>query len=406
MNKSSRYNIKIDFKKSHGAFIFDQTTNQPYIDFFSQYSSLALGYNHAIYNSPDYLDTLRDISSIKLANCETLSDVASTFETEFKSYAMKDTFSHAHFCCTGALAIEAAIKTAIDYKQSISPEFITFKGSFHGINSLGPSLTDRFHPVSARLNGLPNYNKIEALPNPVLKYVNGSAKVDSEFVEDVLNQTRQLIQSNTNIACVLMEPIQCTFGDHYFPISFFEGIRQICDEFDIPLIFDEIQVGFGGTGKLWYFEHLPIIPDIVVFGKKTLLSGMMVREKFAKIFDTPIRLEVTWDADLLDMLRCTYAIKAYQEYGILDNVNKMGDLLIKELETIPHIKNLRHCGLLVAFDFENQQIRDHYVNELYQRGFICNPTKDVTIRLRPNLAISEEDLRYGVSILKDAASAI
>ena len=82
-----------------------------------------------------------------------------------------------------------------------------------------------------------------------------------------------------------MEPIQCTFGDYYFPKAFFTGVRELATKHDIPLIFDEIQVGFGGTGKLWYFEHLPIVPDILVFGKKTQLSGIAVQEKFSKIFE-------------------------------------------------------------------------------------------------------------------------
>ena len=76
---------------------------------------------------------------------------------------------------------------------------------------------------------------------------------------------------------MIVEPVQCSAGDIHFDKQFFKEIRQACDEYDVPLVFDEIQVGFGGTGKLWYYEHLDIEPDVVIFGKKTQLSGIMVK---------------------------------------------------------------------------------------------------------------------------------
>ena len=93
------------------------------------------------------------------------------------------------------------------------------------------------------------------------------------------------------------------------------------------MIFDEIQIGFGGTGKIWYYENLPVSPDILVFGKKTQLSGIAVKEKLSKIFKNSIRLEVTWDADIVDMIRCKYVIKAYKKYEILKHVNEMATYL-------------------------------------------------------------------------------
>ena len=105
-----------------------------------------------------------------------------------------------------------------------------------------------------------------------------------------------------------------------FTDEFFEGIRRISSNYNIPLIFDEVQTGFGATGKKWYFENLNIVPDILVFGKKTQLSGIMVNKNFGNIFEKPIRLEVTWDADLIDMVRCKYVIRAYKKYNILKNV--------------------------------------------------------------------------------------
>ena len=109
------------------------------------------------------------------------------------------------------------------------------------------------------------------------------------------------------------------------------------------MIFDEIQIGFGATGNLWYFQHLEILPDVVIFGKKTQLSGIMTTEKMSDIFKkkNSIRLEVTWDGDVSDMIRCKYIMKAYMKYDILSNVRRSSKYLVDEMKKINQLKNIR-----------------------------------------------------------------
>ncbi len=204
------------------------------------------------------------------------------------------------------------------------------------------------------------------------------------------------------MVCILVEPIQSTFGDMYFPDSFFNGLRNLADEYDIPLIFDEIQVGFGTTGKLWFYEHIDIEPDILVYGKKTQVSGIMVKEKFAKIFENSVRLEVTWDGNIMDMVTCKYIIRAYQEYDVLRNVQLMNNKLKNGLMKMRNIMNLRECGLLFAFDFNSKEKRDKFVRCLYDNGMICNPTRDFTVRLRPNLCLTSKEVDHALEIFKKA----
>ena len=172
MNRSSIFKRKIDFEKSHGSYLVDKDTNDEYLDFFGQYATLTLSYNHPIFKSHEYLDEISRVAHQKITNCEILSDESAEFDELFRSFASKGIFSHYHYSCTGALAIEAAIKTSMDYKGPDHQRVISFKGSFHGINSYGGILTDRFEPVNQRIKGFPG-SYWEPIDNPMITYDNG-----------------------------------------------------------------------------------------------------------------------------------------------------------------------------------------------------------------------------------------
>ena len=416
MNNTTRktqYGLKIDFEKSHGSYLYDKISNNEYLDFFGMYATLALGYNHPIFNSPDFKNRILKIASCKIVNNEILSDEAQSFDKIFTNYvSLNGKFSHFHYSCTGALAIEAAVKTAIDYKGYENPRIISFGGSFHGINGYGGFFTERIGGPGERLNGFPaqltscncQWPKFN---NPVMTYENGILKDNDDDVRLVLKKVEDCIKiENSQISGILVEPIQCTFGDKYFSETFFIGLKKIADQYDIPLIFDEIQIGFGGTGKVWYFEHLPIEPDIVVFGKKVQLAGIMVKEKFAKIFSKPIRLEVTWDSNIIDMLRGEFIVKAYKEYNILNNVNLMSKRLRKGLEETKNLKNIRNSGLLFAFDFGNEILRNKFTKKLFENKMLCNKSGKITVRFRPNLSVSSAEIDKALEIIKKVDNSL
>ena len=378
--RSSKFKIRADLGNSHGSYLVDKNTGKEYLDFFSMYSSLPLGYNHQIFKTDEFQSEVSKILSAKITNCEFISDEAESFDKEFKTFAGLGKYEHIHYCCTGALAVESAIKTAIDYKKTKEPKILSFVGAFHGINSWGCFTTSRNGPVQHRLKGFPSHFSIKTRDD-----------VSKDFLENIF--------ANDNITAVLVEPIQATLGDHYISLEFIKTLRELCDKYDIPLIFDEVQIGFGATGKVWYFEHLGVEPDILIFGKRAQLSGIMVKEKFSKIFETPTRLEVTWDGTIIDMIRCKYIIKAYKEYDILNNVKQSSDLLADGLKSIKDLKNVRNCGLIMAFDFENAEICKKYSDKMFDRGMLFNKTGDKTIRFRPSLALSKEELEESLKII-------
>ena len=379
--RSTKFGINVDFEKSHDSYLYDRNTDRELLDFFGMYASLPLGYNHPIFKTKSFIDEYLRVSSFKINNCEFVSDETLQFDKMFREFAGKGIYKYFHYSCTGALAVEAAIKTCLEYKNYHTLNVVSFENSFHGINSYGGFVTSRFPGADTRLSGLPDAYSTKIRP-------------------DLKEVARTLMTSD--VTCLLVEPIQCSAGDIHFNKKFFKSLRKLCDEYDVPLVFDEIQVGFGGTGKLWYFEHLEIEPDILIFGKKTQLSGIMAKEKLGSIFSArkSVRLEVTWDGDVADMVRCKYIMRAYKAYNILGNVNRQSDKLIAGLSEIGEILNLRNSGLIIGFDLPNAEKRDILVEDLYKNGLICNKTGEKSIRLRPNLNLKDEETVHALDIIK------
>ena len=374
--RSSIFNIKVDFEKSQGSYVYDKNSNKSYLDFFGMYASLPLGYNHPIFKEQRFIDDIVRTSHIKVSNCEFISSETEEFDNVFSEYCGKGIYSNFHYCSTGALAVEAAIKTCLHYKNYQNLNILSFKNSFHGVNSYGGFITDRFFSSSPRLKGLPEEGHLSDKENPV--------------------------------TCIMVEPIQCTAGDIHHPSGFFGKLRILCDKYDVPLVFDEIQIGFGATGKLWFFEQLDIIPDIVVFGKKTQVSGLMVTNKINGIFDKEHigRLEVTWNSDTIDMIRCKYIIEAFKNNNILSNVIERGREIISLLSKTKNIKGLRSRGLIIGFDLKDKTTRDHFMRVLFSKGMICNSTGVNSIRLRPNLCLTSEDAKQGCLLIKETLEEI
>ena len=380
MSETSVFNIRINFKKSKGSYIFDKNKRKRFLDFMGMYSSLPLGYNHKIFNK-SFKREIEKVSPLKVVNCEILSDEYDIFFNKFKEFTSLDSYTNYAFTCTGALANEAAVKTAMWYKGPKKTGYIlSLKNSFHGINSVGNIITTRFPGIDLRQDNLPG-----ELVWPQAKNIDQAIKI---------------IQSkDKNLQGIIIEPIQATFGDNYLAKNKLLKLRKICTEYDIPLIFDEVQTGFGSTNKVWYFEHLGIEPDIVTFGKKCQVSGIMVKKSHSKVFEFPKRLSVTFDGELIDMIRCKYIIKAIEKYNLLERGKFLSNYFTNKLKSLKKFKSVRSTGLLFCLDFNSKYKRDVFVDELYKNGMICNPTGDMSVRMRPNLAVTKKEINKALEII-------
>ena len=259
--------------------------------------------------------------------------------------------------------------------------------------------------MGKRLNGFPG-SLWRHYDNPIIEYKNNQTSQNLDLIKKTIAEIEKDIKKTKKTACIIIEPIQCTNGDRYFDHSFFKDLRKISSKYDIPLIFDEVQTGFCVTGKKWYYHNVGVKPDILIFGKKTQLSGIMVDKKFGKIFKDPIKLEVTWDGDAVDMIRCKYIIKALKKFQVLKNVNDMSQIFANGLNNIKNIHNVRNSGLLFAFDLSKNTNSQEFSINLFKKQMLCNPTGESTVRLRPHLFVNKKEINEALNIINDTVGKI
>lgn len=353
----------VDPCRSKGAYPWDTVTEQSYLDLHGMYSSSPLGWSHPALMG-DFEHEAGLLAGVKIALGAVTCKTAERFRTALMGHPSCLPFSDVHFCQTGALAVEAAIKTAM-FATGRGGSVLTSESAFHGINGYGGMLASYRGPSGPRLRGFPQ----------------GSLRIRNARLDG--DSVRREAGTKNSLAAVIVEPIECTVGDRVIDPEILHDIREACDETGTPLIFDEIQTGFGGTGTFWYHEQIGVVPDILVFGKKAQVSGILVREDFCAIFEEPDRLSVTWDGDAIDMLRATYILRAYEEYQILANVRA------REAQLVDGIPGLRHAGLLMALDFVTREERDAFVERM--SSTLMLPTGERCVRWRPNLAITETE---------------
>lgn len=397
MHRKSNFGIRVNFEKSYESYVFDKNTNSYFLDFFGNYSSQPLGWNHPVFSSGDFKNEMLRVMNHKISLNEYITDEGEEFLRLFeKRFPNKNWKSH--FCCTGSLAVEAAIKTAFEYKRNRNGKVLTIVDDFHGIYGYSSSLS-----TSSRIGILPYSDWILKIDSPAIQYNTPNEELNEYLLQRYISEIEEYKRKySTEITALLIEPIQCTNGDRYFSNEFFKINREFCDTNDVVLIHDEVQTGFGGTGKFWYSDY-HAQPDIIVFGKKAQTAGILVSDKFQEIFKYPESLEVTFDGDLLDMIRCKYILRTYDTDDILYNVRTQGDNLYNELKRIEEIKNVRHAGLLVAFDVNN---RDKLYKQFVKNKLLTLKGGIDTIRLRPSLNVKTFELNDSIIKIKKSMEEV
>ena len=212
-----------------------------------------------------------------------------------------------------------------------------------------------------------------------------------------------------DICAIIIEPIQSEGGDNHLREEFLIQLRSIADENDAFLIYDEVQTGVGLTGKFWCHQHYSekARPDIIAFGKKMQVCGILVGNKVDEVennvFRVPSRINSTWGGNLVDMVRSTQILQIIEEDKLCDHAAQIGGYLKENLEGLAKkydkVSNVRGKGLLCAFDFPNGEMRNAFIQKGMENNVMflgCGPQ---TVRFRPALIIEKNHIDQGLEVM-------
>ena len=414
--------IVFDFAKSHGAWIHDALTGEEFLDFYTFFASLPLGFHHPAFHEEKNLAKLRAAAFHKPANSDSNSRELASFVEVFADQAVPAPFRHLFFIEGGALAVENALKTAFDWKVrrnlaagrgELGSRILHFRQAFHGRSGYTLSLTNTL-PVKIAYFPKFDWPRVD---NPKIHF----PLDDGEVARVARREERTLDEIDAafarypdDIAAIIIEPIQGEGGDNHFRAQFLQRLRDVCDEKDALLIFDEVQTGFGLTGKMWAFEHFGVTPDIVCFGKKAQVCGIMAGPRIDavedNVFKVSSRLNSTWGGNLVDMCRCEIILRVLSDEKLVAHAAEAGTRLVAGLEGLARsypgdVTNVRGRGLMCAFDCSDTASRDALLKRAWDRRLLVLASGERSIRFRPALNVQPKEIDEGLHRLEEAVDA-
>jgi L-lysine 6-transaminase len=409
------YEIVMDLRKSKGSWVFDAKRGRNVLDFFTNFASCPIGYNHPRLDNPEFRDKLADVAINKPANSDIYTTYMAEFVETFARIALPPAFQkHMFFIEGGALGIENAVKTAFDWKvrknrkKGVAGEkgtqIMHLREAFHGRTGYTLSLTNT-DPRKTEYFPKFDWPRID---NPKIDFpaTAESLAATEKRERAALDQAKKfLAERKDDVAAFIMEPVQGEGGDNHFRPEFFRAVRQLCDENDMLLIFDEVQSGVGITGKMWAFQHYGVEPDLFCFGKKTQVCGFVSNDRIFDIDDNVFilssRINSTWGGNLTDMVRSQRYFEVIDEEDLVDNAARVGAYFLGELQRFsadfPNlVSNVRGRGLMAAFDLPNGQIRDAALNGFMDHDVMVLSSGQQSARFRPPLNLSMEEAAEGI----------
>jgi len=225
----------------------------------------------------------------------------------------------------------------------------------------------------------------------------------------VLNAARAAFEASPHdIACFIMEPIQGEGGDNHFRTQFLQAMQVLCREFDALFIMDEVQTGCGMTGTAWAYQQFDVQPDVVAFGKKTQVCGVMaggrVDEVPQNVFAMSSRINSTWGGNLTDMVRSRRILEVIEQDALIARAASVGEYLLAGLRTLAAkhsaVTEVRGRGLMCAFTLPSAQLRDDVITRLREdEHALVLGSGATSIRFRPALTISTAELDEGLAAI-------
>jgi len=420
------FDMTFDMEKSRGVYIYDAKYKRTLLDFFTCFASVPLGYNHPkMVNDEEFKKNLMMAALTNPSNSDIYTTQYAQFVDTFDRVGIPDYLPHAFFIAGGSLAIENALKVAMDWKvqknfakgytKERGFQVIHFEHAFHGRSGYTLSLTNT-QPVKTKWFAKFDWPRVSF---PHMNFPYSDANHEDLLRREALSiaQIKKAFEDNKDDICaIIIEPVQSEGGDNHVRKEFMEQLRILADENEAMLIYDEVQTGVGLTGKFWCHEHFgeKARPDIIAFGKKMQVCGILasnrVDEVENNVFRVSSRINSTWGGSLVDMVRASKIMEIIEEDNLCDNAAKMGEYLQNQLLDIaakyPVISNVRGKGLLTAFDFPDKKIRDRFINSGLEDHVMFLGCGSKSIRFRPALIIEKNHIDEGLTILEKIAAIL
>jgi L-lysine 6-transaminase len=407
------FHVVIDLQKSHGSVIVDALSGKEYLDCYGYFATLPVGHNHPKMEDGGFRRSLMTAALSNPANSDIYSREFAGFVKTFREIAVPDEFRYLFFIAGGALAVENAMKAAFDWKAQKNrakgidggaDKILHFVDAFHGRSGYTLSVTNT-DPV--KISDFPKFDW-PRISNPKIHFPIDEAEV-AAAEERACEEIEAAFASDPHgIAAILIEPIQCEGGENHLRLKFLQRLREYADEHEALLIYDEVQTGMGITGTMWAYQQLGPTPDIIAFGKKAQVCGIMstrrIDEVEKNVFHISSRINSTWGGNLVDMVRCARYLQIIQEDGLVENVAEVGRYFKEGLEKLQSqfpavISNVRGRGLLLAFDLPEGEYRNTVRQGCWDRGLATLPCGPRSLRFRPPMVFSKAEVDQALGTL-------
>ena len=417
------YDMVLDLEKSRGRRMHDARTGRDYLDLFSFFATLPIGFNHPKLQDSEFLAKLTRAALVNPTNSDIYSTEFAEFVEVFGRVAMRPWLPHSFFIAGGALGVENALKAAMDWKvrqnfrKGLKVEkghqILHFREAFHGRSGYTVSMTNTADPRKYQYFAKFDWPRVS---NPHLRFPVDEAelaRVKKAEAEALAEIRKAFAERKDDIAAICIEPIQAEGGDHHFRTEFLAALKAVAHEHDALLIFDEVQTGVGLTGRFWAHEGIGVQPDLVAFGKKMQVCGFLgggrLDDEPDNVFKVSSRINSTWGGNLVDMVRCQRYLEIIEEEKLVENAAAVGAHLLDGLKGLQAdrpdvVSNARGRGLMCAIDFPDAALRDATAQRAYELGMIILPCGTHGLRFRPPLDVKAEEIDEALGILKRAVA--
>lgn len=414
------FDLTYDMEKSDGVYIYDAKYKRSLLDFFTCFASVPLGYNHPkMINDEAFKKNLLLAALANPSNSDVYTQQYAQFVATFSKHGIPAYLPHAFFIAGGGLAVENAIKVAMDwkvqknfakgYKEEKGFKVLHFEKAFHGRTGYTLSLTNTL-PDKTKWYAKFDWPRVSV---PVIRFPleaeNLSTAISTEQAS--IDQIKQaFLDHKDEICAIIVEPIQSEGGDNHLREAFLIQLKALADENEAFLIYDEVQTGVGLTGKFWCHQHFSekARPDILAFGKKMQVCGILVGDKVDQVdqnvFKVPSRINSTWGGNLVDMVRSSQILQIVAEDQLCENAAVVGQYLQDQLAKLAlkfdKMSNVRGKGLLSAFDFPDKAMRDAFISKGLEKHVMFLGCGQQTIRFRPALCIEKKHIDEGIAVME------